>query len=132
MAQAILAQQRPIYEAPKVRRQAARVPRLYYPSDAIPLRTPFRDSVVQVIYEFALEELRDALESVTISTWQSYDEDDSPILLLTFWTDADKSERLRVDNAIAELVSEMSDRWSEIEKKDYGETIYFGVEPIDV
>ena len=132
MAQAALAQQRPIYEVPKLRRQATKAPRLYYPSDTVPLRTPFRDSVVQVIYEFALEELGDTLESVTISTWQSYDEPDSPILLLTFWSDVNKSERLRVDNAIAEFVAEMSNSWSDIEKKDYGETIYFGVEPIDV
>ena len=132
MAQLALAQERPIYEAPSARFHTTTIPRLYYPKDAVPLRTPFRDSVLHGIYESAQRELGNSLKSVDISTWQSYDEDDSPILLLTFWTDADKSERLRADKAIAELVSEMSARWSDIEKKDYGETIYFGVEPIDV
>ena len=132
MALYALDRERPTYEAPKARRPSATAPRLYYPKDAVPLRTSFRDSVIQTIHEFAQEKLGDNLKSVDISTWQSYDEADSPILLLTFWSDADKSERLRVDNAIAEFVSEMSDRWSDIEKKDYGETIYFGVEPIDV
>ena len=131
MAQATLAQQRPIYEAPKVRRKATRAPRLFYPTDAIPLRSPFRDSVLHAIYESAQEELGDALKSVVVSTWQSYDEDDSPILLLTFWTDADNTERMRADRVLTGLVSQMFDSWSEGERKEYSETIYFGVEPID-
>ena len=132
MAEFALAKELTIYEAPKVRRPMTTAPLLYYPNDALPLRTPFRDSVVQMIYEFGQAELGDTLQSVTISTWQSYNEPDSPILLVTFWTHSDKPERLRVDKAISELVAEMSASWSDIEKKDYGETIYFGVEPIDV
>ena len=132
MAQPILAQERPTYEAPSARFHKVTKPRLYYPKDAIPLRTPFRDSVLHTIYESAQRELEDSLLSVDISTWQSYDEDDSPILLLTFWTNAEHGERLRVDRAISELIAEKSKAWSIQQKKDYGETIYFGVEPIDV
>ena len=132
MAQSALAKRRPTYEAPKARRHATNAPRLYYPKDAIPLRTPFRASVIQTIYEFAQKELRDALKSVDISTWQSYHEDDSPILLLTFWTDADQSERLRVEATVIDAIIEKSKSWSDMQKKDYSETIYFGLEPIDV
>ena len=127
MAQASLAQQRPIYEAPSARFQTATIPRLYYPKDVIPLRTPFRDSVLHRIYESARSELGDSLKSVEVSTWQSYDEDDLPILLLTFWTDVERNERSVIDAIIEESKS-----WSVMEKKDYSETIYFGLEPIDV
>ena len=132
MAQSALAKQRPMYEVPKARRYAANAPRLYYPKDAIPLRTSFRDSVLQTIYEFAQKELGNALKSVVISTWNSHDEPVPPILLLTFWTDADKNERLRAEGMIIEAVIEESMDWSDAQRKDYAETIYFGVEPINV
>ena len=50
----------------------------------------------------------------------------------TFWTDADAAERLRVDEAIADLIAEEWKSWSDEQKKDYGKMIYFGVEPIEV
>lgn len=130
MAQIALGQERPTYEAPSARFHTVTIPRLYYPKDAIPLRTPFRDSVLHRIYESAKKELGDSLKSVDISTWQSYDEDDSPILLLTFWTDADQSERLEVEQTVFGVIGEESKSWSEMQKKDYSETIYFGLEPI--
>ena len=132
MAQSALAKQRPMYETPRARRHAINAPRLYYPKDAIPLRTPFRASVIQTIYEFTQKELGDNLKSVDISTWQSYDEDDFPILLLTFWTDVDRNERLQVEATVIAAIIEESKSWSVTEMKDYSETIYFGVEPIDV
>jgi hypothetical protein len=130
MAQFALVQERAIYETPKVRLRTGATPRLYYPKDAIPLRTPFRDSVLHTIYESAQRELRKSLKSVDISTWQSYDEDDSPILLLTFWTDAEQSERLQVEKTVIDAIVEESKSWSDMQKKDYSETIYFGLEPI--
>ena len=87
---------------------------------------------MQTIYELAHEELGDTLKSAVVSTWASPDEPVPPILLLTLWTDADKVERLRVDNAIVEAVVEESASWSDAQKQDYSKTIYFGLEPIDV
>ena len=105
---------------------------LTFTPEADALRTPFRDYVLQAIFELAQKELGGRLRDAVVSTWQSLDEPDHPILLPTFWADADDAERLRVDEAIAELVAEEWKSWSDEQKKDYGKMIYFGVEPIEV
>ena len=107
-------------------------PCLTFTIEADALRTPFRDYVLQTIFELAREELGDSLKDAVVSTWRSHDEPDSPILLPTFWADADKDERLRVDKAIADLITEEWEAWSDEQRQDCAKTIYFGVEPIEV
>lgn len=133
MAQSVSIQQHPFFnEAPETRRRAGLSALLYFPIDAVALRTRFRASVLQTIYELAHEELGNALKSAVVSTWLSLDEPVPPILLLTLWTDADEVERLRVDNSIVEAIVKESASWSDAQKQDYSKTIYFGLEPIDI
>ena len=54
---------------------------LTFTPEADALRTPFRDYVLQTIFELAQKELENSLKDAVVSTWQSLDEPDHPILL---------------------------------------------------
>lgn len=96
------------------------------------LLTPFRNQVLRSIYEVADSELGSSVASAEISTWSAPEEDSSPILLLSIVADAGGDEFRRVRKAILAAIAEESSSWSDEEKRDYSEKIYFELIPVDV
>ncbi len=102
---------------------------LYFPSEAIAMRTPFRDAALNFIYRAALELSDGRLESAEVSVWSHPDEEDSETLDLILVVDADWEFISKLRYEILVKLGEWSSEWSEERKRDYGRHIYFGFLP---
>ena len=102
---------------------------LFFPFDAKVLRTTFRASVLQTIYEVARDELGSSLVSAVVSTWKDPEEPVPPILILSIIAESERAELKRARFAILNTIASESVSWTEKQKSDYSKTIYFELEP---
>lgn len=114
------------------RRYRTSSPSLFFSNKAKALRTRFRTKALQLIYDRASNELGSSVASAEVSTWSAPEEDSSPILLLSVVANAGGDELRRVRKAILAAIAEESSSWSDEEKRDYSEKIYFELIPTDV
>ncbi len=109
---------------------------LFFSRAAKALRNAFRTYALRTIHSVAREELGSSLESALVSTWSQPGEPDSTILLLSITAilpRKDDREKLRqVRKAILAKIAEEASSWSDEQKKDYSEKIYFELTPVDV
>ena len=103
--------------------------RLFFPVEAKVLRTTFRASVLQTIYEVARDELGSSLVSAVVSTWKDPEEPVPPILILSIIAESERAELKRARFAILNTIASESVSWTEKQKSDYSKTIYFELEP---
>ena len=103
--------------------------RLYWPLEAIAMRTAFRDSALRFIYQTVLILSDGRLQSAAVEVWSNPGEEDSLTLNLTLEVDADRNtiKALRYETVV-KVTEWLKDRAVD-EKADYGRRIYFGVVP---
>ena len=107
------------------------VAKLYFPLDARALRTPFRDKVLQLIYEIGRRELGDHLKMVDVFVdHDPYVEPDRVALFINFLADLSNEESIRVEYVIDAAVFEPGAPWTEDEMADILETIDYGINPV--
>lgn len=107
-------------------------PLLFFPIEARVLHTRFRAHALRTIYGVAREELGLSLESALVSTWSQPGEAGSTILLLSITAKVDREKLRQVHKAILAKVAEEASFWSDEQKKDYSEKIYFELTQVDV
>ena len=95
------------------------VPALYYYPDCDRLRTPFRDAVIEFIYQTALELDDGRLESACVTIYTPRIEYDLETLDLTLTVDAGWDELVEMQRAIRLRVAEWRKDWSDEQRKDY-------------
>ena len=102
---------------------------LYFPVEAMAMRTRFRDTALNFIYQVALDLSDGHMQSAAVEIWSNPDEVDSMILNLTLEVDAsrDAIRELRY-KTLVRVTEWLKDR-TEDEKADYGRRVYFGVVP---
>ncbi len=109
--------------------QARPVDGLHFPSDALAMRTPFRDAVLNYIFRTARELSDGLLESAEVSVTSTPDEEDSLILDLTLTVNSSWEVIGKLGYNILVKLAEWSQEWSKEEKDDYAQRIYFGLVP---
>ena len=102
---------------------------LYFPPDAMGMRTRFRDTVLNYIYRTSLDLADGRLQSAEVSVSSQPDEEDSLTLELALTIDADWEFIRKLGHDILVRVGEWSKEWSEEERDDYARRIYFGLVP---
>ena len=105
--------------------------RLFFPLEAKLLRTPFRARALETVYETARADLGANLKSALVTTWNHPGEPDSTILLLVIAAEADRARLAQVRMAILTTISEQAQSWSEGQRKDYSERVYFELESVE-
>ena len=106
-------------------KREAGVPALYYYPDTDRLRTPFRDSVIEFIYQTALEMDDGRIESVRVSVYTPRIECDVETLQLTFMVDMDLDAAFELDCEIQRRLDEWGKDWSDAQRKDVIQRIDF-------
>ena len=109
----------------RIRRLRSSPLRLLVSDQAKALLSPFRSYVLLTIHQQAIAELGSTLESAQVSAWSHPDEPGDPILLLTVIADADRSELNRARKVILAEIAEAALRWTDSQRNDYSEKIYF-------
>lgn len=105
---------------------------LFFPLDAMFLRTPFRAQVLRLIHEIAVRELDNRIASVEVQASADPDASGRFRLLLTIWADVDKHQWRAADKAISEAMFEQESNWTEEEMADYLKMIDFEVMPLNI
>ena len=105
---------------------------LFFPLEAMMLRTPFRTRVLHLIYEIAQQELGNDIVSVTVQASADPNEPGQIGLLLTIWADVDKHQWHAADKAINKAMFEQEANWTEEERADYLRMIDFEVVPLKI
>lgn len=105
---------------------------LFFPLDAMMLRTPFRIRVLHLIYEIAHRELGNRIASVVVQASPDPDDPSHVGLLLSIWADVDKHQWQAADRAISGAVFEQETNWTEEERADYLKMIEFEVLPLKI
>ena len=113
---------------PQKKRQASLL--LYFPLDAKALRTPFRASVLQSIYEIARRELGSRMVSAAVEAAADPDDPGRIRLLLSIWANVDRQQWKAVDKTVDQAVFERQAAWTEDERADYLRTIDFEILPL--
>ena len=103
---------------------------LFFPREAMALRTQFRSSALHLLYWAAQAELGRYLRSATVSMWSEPGETESETLLLSILADADETELERVRDVVLVAISEEAKGWSADERHDYSRRVYFELEPL--
>ena len=85
-----------------------------------------------MIYAVARNELGSSLESALVSTWSQPGEPDSMILLLTITAKVDREKLRQARKTILAKIAEEASSWSNEQKKDYSEKIYFELMQVDI
>lgn len=106
------------------------VPALYYYPDTDRLRTPFRDSVIEFIYQTALEMDDGRLKSACVTIYTPRIEYDIETLDLTLDIDAGWDEIVELEREIRLKVAEWRKDWSDEQRKDYIHRITFMYLPL--
>lgn len=78
-----------------------------------------------MIHQLAITEIGSALESAEVSAWRQPDEPGDPILLLTMIADADRPKLDRARKGILAEIAEAALRWTDSQRNDYSEKMYF-------
>ena len=104
---------------------------LFFTRAAKALRTAFRVYAMRTIYAVARNELGSSLESALVSTWSQPGEPDSTILQLSITAKVDREKLRHARKAILAKISEEASSWSDEQKKDYSEKIYFELASVD-
>ena len=107
-------------------------PALYYYPDADRLRTPFRDAVIEFIYQAALEMDDGRLKSACVTIYTPRIEYDLETLDLTLVVDAGWDEIVEMDREIQIRLSKWEKDWSDEQRKDYIRRITFMYLPIKI
>ncbi len=105
------------------------VPALYYYPDAARLRTPFRDAVIEFIYQTALEMDDGRLESAYVYVYTPSIEYDVETLDLIFLVDANWDDAVEMLRATLRRLDEWGKDWSDEQRKDYIHRISFMYTP---
>ena len=105
---------------------------LFFPLDAMFLRTPFRVMVLHLIYKFARQELDNRIVSVAVDASVDPDDPSQTRLLLSIWADVDKHQWHMADKAISRAIFEQEANWTEDERADYLKMIDFEVVPLKI
>ena len=105
---------------------------LFFPLDAMFLRTPFRAQVLRLIHEVAVRELGNRIASVDVQAGADPDEPGRFRLLLSIWADVDRHQWRAADKAISEAVFEQEANWTEEQRADYLRMIDFEVMPLKI
>ena len=133
---AIVVEKKPVDELPTLAELRARKSPptcLTFTADAAALRTPFRDYVLQTIFEVARKELGDRLKGVVVDKvyFDPY-EPEPPKLSLGLAADIDGTEYGSVSRSISESVFKEESHWSDTDKKDYYKSIHYALLPLKV
>ena len=105
---------------------------LFFPLDAMMLRTPFRVMVLHLIYGIAHQELGNRIVSVGVQANADPDDPGQIGLLLSIWADVDKHLWHTADKAIGKAVFEQEAAWTEEQRTDYLKMIDFEVVPLKI
>ena len=100
---------------------------LYFPVEALPMRTRFRDAALNFIYQVALDLSDGRLQSAAVEVWSNPGEDDSMILNLTLEVDTNRDAIKELRYRTFVKVTEWLGNRTAQEKADYGRRIYFGM-----
>lgn len=111
--------------SPRIRRFRPSPLRLFVSDQAKAIQTPFRSYVLRTIHRRAIAEIGSSLKSAEVSTWSQPDEPGHPILLLTIIAGAKRSELNRVRKVMLAEIAEAALRWTDSQRSDYSERIYF-------
>ncbi len=93
------------------------------------MRTRFRDTVLNYIYRTTLGLSEGRLKSAEVSISSQPDEEDSLTLELTLTIDSDWEFIRKLGHDILVKIGEWSKEWSDEERDDYAQRIYFGLVP---
>ena len=118
--------------APVVGGQRRPLVHLFFPLDAMFLRTSFRAQVLRLIHEVAVRELGNRIASVEVQASADPDDPGQFRLLLSIWADVDKHQWRAADKAISEAMFEQESNWTEEERADYLKMIDFEVMPLNI
>ena len=105
---------------------------LFFPLDAMFLRTPFRVRVLHLIYEIARQELGNRIVSAAVQASADPDDPGQIGLLLSVWADVDQHQWHTADKAITKAMFEQEANWAEEERADYLRMIDFEVVPLKI
>ena len=94
------------------------VPALYYYPDTARLRTPFRDAVIEFIYQTAMEMDDGRIEAAEVTIYTPRIEYDIETLDLTFNVNADWEYASEREYAIQRKLDEWGKDWSDEQRKD--------------
>ena len=94
------------------------VPALYWYPDCARLRTPFRDAVIEFIYQTAMEMDDGRIESAYVYVYTPKIEYDVEILDLVFVVDADWDEAVEMLRETLRRLDEWGKDWSDEQRKD--------------
>ena len=107
-------------------------PALYYYPGTDRLRTPFRDAVIEFIYQAAVEMDDGRLESAYVHIYTPSIEYDVETLNLTFIVDAGWDEAVEMERAIRLRVAEWEKDWSDEQRKDFIHRMDFMYMPLKI
>ena len=102
---------------------------LRFPTETLPIVTPFRKQVINYIFLTARGLSNGALDSVKVSLSSISDQDDTFALDLTLTVNADWTFIQELRRDVLVRVSEWSKDWSEEQRQDYGRHVFFGILP---
>ena len=102
---------------------------LHFPYETLAILNPFRKRVITYIFLTARGLSQGRLDSAEVSISSISDQDAVFALDLTLTIDADWTFIKRLRRNVLGKVSEWSEEWSDDEKREYGERIYFGILP---
>ena len=105
---------------------------LEYTLEAKELLTPFRQYVLESLFEIGRRELGTALRSATVDVDNNHWEPAPPMLDVTFVADIDRYEWSRAGKAIVEAELELEASWTDAQKADYAKTIFFSIYPLRI
>ena len=94
------------------------VPALYYYPDTARLRTPFRDAVIEFIYQTAMEMDDGRIEAAEVTIYTPRIEYDIETLNLTFDVDGGWDGLAELEREIQQRLDEWGKDWSNERRKD--------------
>ena len=108
------------------------VPDLYYYPDTARLRTPFRDAVIEFIYQTAMDMDDGRIEAAEVTIYTPRIEYDIETLDLTFNVDADWDEAVEMMRETWRRLDEWGKDWSDEQRKDAIHRIGFMYLPVKI
>jgi hypothetical protein len=103
---------------------------MIFSKEAKSLLTPFRAEALETIYKAAKSELGMSMRSAYVFMWDD-PEESNEVFVLRMLAKADREKLKGVFKSILDAVADKSAHWTELQKKDYSEKIYFELDPVD-
>jgi hypothetical protein len=113
----------PLFDPRRIERDA-----LHFPEQTHPLLTDFRERVINYIYLRTRDLFKGSFVSASVEMSR---EDDAPVLDLTLVIDANWETIHFLQQDVLTWLSQWAQDWTEEERADYDERIYFRVMPRD-